>query len=185
MQGKTEVDILATTCGQTRPVKHGEPWFEVTYRPVDHNDTSWITGITRTSAYQYTINSDYTKAADAAYPFMASITLGAAASQNIQWEFWAIVEYAGPTVTGKTLTPPDLQGWASVIAAHSQFDEMHATINTRQEQQQTSYNTAAIKSYATQLLEAAAPYLKTGAAMAGQALLRRLAAPRLPQIRYR
>lgn len=181
IQSKTETDILATTCGITRSVKHGEGWFEVTYRPVDHNDTAWVTAIARTDAATYDISSDYTKVSQGIYPFMGIICKLPVKGENIQWEFWAVVEYAGPGVTGKTLTPPDVQGWATVLAAHAQFDEVHSTINTRQATEQQSYVSGAIKSYADQLLSAAAPYLKSGALYAGQALAQHYLRPRQRQ----
>lgn len=151
IHNKDETFILSSTCGEQRAITAGEPWFEVTYRPVDHHDTSWIDTVTRTDAHTYDLKSDGAIAAYGAYPFMGIFTKAAAASQNIQWEFWAVVEYAGPNVVGKTLTPPDLQGWASVIAAHSQFDEMHANINSRRDSVQSSYVSDTIKSYADYL----------------------------------
>lgn len=176
--GWTETNILATTCGVSRSIRSGEDWLEVKYRPIDHNDTSWITSITRTSASAYDINSDYTTVTKGDYPFMGVMALCAANTQTIQWEFWATVEYAGPTVTGKTITPPDVQGWASVIAAHSQFDEMHSTITNRKQSAESSYVSSAIKQYAEGLLNAAAPYVKQGAVAAGTAILNRYLRPR-------
>ena len=187
IQNKDDTFILSSTCGEQRAITAGEPWFEVTYRPVDHHDTSWIDTITRTDASTFDCKSDGATVAYGAYPFMGIFTKAAAAAQTIQWEFWAVVEYAGPNVVGKTLTPPDLQGWASVIAAHSQFDEMHANINSRRDSAQSSYVSNTIKSYADYLLNAAAPYAKTFAVNAGTALLQNyLPRPRaLPPARHR
>lgn len=179
---KSETDILATTCGASRSIAANEDWFEVTYRPIDHHDVSWISSITRTTAAAYVIASDWGTVADGAYPFMATISLAAAVSQPIQYEFWGVVEYAGPQVTGKTMTPPDIQGWASVIAAHSQFDEMHAQSATRTLSAESSFVSSTIRAYATQLLSAAAPYVKQGALAAGQALLQQYTRRRRPLI---
>lgn len=177
--GLTETNIMATTCGEKRPIGPKEPWFEVTYRPVDHNDTSWIEAITRSSAYQYTLKSDGFTVADGQYPFMGTISVGAVAGETIEWEFWAIVEYSGPLVTGKTITPPDLQGWAAAIAAHSKFDEQHAQTQTRKAEQQSSYLADSIKTYASAMLNAAAPYVQAGAGYAARSLFNTYMAPRI------
>lgn len=179
IQGKDETYFLGTTCSTQRSISAGEPWFEVTYRPVDHNDTSWINAVARTDAFTYKLQSDGATVSDGAYPFMATITKGAAISQTMLWEFFAVIELAGPKVTGKTLTPPDLQGWATVIAAHSQFDEMAAQTSTREAAAQSNYVSEAIKSYATQMLRATAPYIKAAAVQAGNHLLNRYSNRRL------
>lgn len=177
--GKTEVDFMATTCGEKIPIAPKEPWFEVTFRPIDHNDTTWVDAITRTNAYTYTLKADGATVADAAYPFMGTITRGSVAGEAIEWEFWAMVEYSGPIVTDKTLTPPDLQGWAAAIAAHSRFDEMHAQLPSRRAEQQSSYLSDTLKSYATSMMTAAAPYVQAGAANVAHTLLNRYLTPRI------
>lgn len=191
IQGKSETDFLSTTCASMRSVKSGEDWFEVTYRPVDAHDTSWIDNITRTDAHTYICKTDGTEMANAAYPPMGYIQKGAAVSQGVQWEFWAIIELAGPKVTGKTLTPPDLQGWASVMAAHSQFDEMNAQTRSPGQASASYFSSAAIAQYAGQMLSAAAPYvtpyLQRGATMAAAAVANRYLGPprqRVPLLRY-
>lgn len=184
LHAKTEVDFLKTTCSHMRSITHGEDWFEITYRPVDKHDTSWIDTITRTSASEWTAKSDGVGMAYAQYPFMATITKCPAASQNILYEFWAVIEVAGPTVTGKTITPPDVQGWATVMAAHSQFDENHGSTTTRQASQESQFASSTIQSYAGQLLSAAVPYVtpyvQRGAQMLAAAAVNRYL-PRQPR----
>lgn len=185
LSSKTEVDFMATTCGEKAPIAPKEPWFEVTYRPVDHHDTSWIDSVTATNAYTYTLKSDTNEVAWSAYPFMGLISKGATAGETIEWEFWANVEYAGPLVTGKTLTPPDLQGWAAAIAAHSKFDEVHAASQTRKAETQNNYISDTIKAYAGNMLELAGPYARSAASAAATSLLNRYLQPRLPPARLR
>lgn len=171
--GNTSDQMMKHTSCVYRSVKAAEDWFEVHYRPVDNHDVSWIDSITRTDAKTYTIKSDGQAVADALYPPMGIIVKAAAASQTIVYEFFAIVEYAGANVTGKTLTPPDVQGWATVIAAHSVFETEHASTPDKRSTEQSSFISDTIKGYATSLLNAAAPYAASAASAAGTALMNR------------
>jgi len=164
--------MVQTSCLH-RPIKAGEDWFEVHYRPVDHNDTSWVDGISRTDAATFTLQSDGNDVAFGAYPFICLIVMGAAASQTIEWEFFADVEYAGANVTGKTLTPPDVQGWATVIAAYSQFEEATAASQDRKATEQSNFVSGSIRSYADSMLTAAAPYVQSALTAAGSAIINR------------
>jgi hypothetical protein len=182
--GLTEVQMMDKTSCTYRSVQHGEDWFEVHFRPVDNNDFSWIDTITRTDAFTYTLKSDGAECAWSSYPFMGIFTKGAATSQTLLYEFWAELEYAGSNVQGKTLTPPDAQGVLSVIAAHSVYEETHASTPTSRSTEEASFLSKTIKSYADAMLNAAAPYVSHAAGAVGTALLDRyvtrpaLAAPR-------
>lgn len=186
LAGNTSDQMMAHTSCTYRSIKAAEDWFEVHYRPVDNHDVSWIDTITRTNAYTYTIKSDGAIVADALYPFMGIIVQGSAASQTIAYEFWAEVEFCGANVSGKTLTPPDVQGWATVIAAHSVFEHQHSSTPDKRSTEQSSFISDTIKGYATSLLNAAAPYATQAISAAGAALVNRYAPrPRLLPARQR
>ncbi len=179
-----ETSMMDKTSCVYRSIQHGEDWFEVHYRPVDNNDFSWVDTITRTDAKTYDLKSDGATCAWAAYPFMGILVKGAATTQTLLYEFWAQVEYAGSNVQGKSLTPPDAQGVLSVIAAHSVYEETHASTPTQRSTEEASFLSKTIKSYADAMLNAAAPYVSHAASAVGTALIDRyvarpaLAAPR-------
>jgi len=164
----TAVMMSRTSC-QHRPVTSKRDWFEVRYRPVDNHDVSWIDGVTYTSATNYILTSDGSPLAWSQYPFMGIHVNAAAATQPFEYEFWAVIEFAGANVTGKTLTPPDLQGWASVIAAHSQFEERYVGETRPSDTGATGFLSSTIRSYADAMLNAAAPYVTSFAQAAGAA----------------
>lgn len=172
--GNTSEQMMKHSSCTYRSIKSGEDWFEVHYRPVDNHDVSWIDAITKTNPFTYAIKSDGQTLADAAYPPMGIQITAAAASQSIAYEFFAIVEYCGVNVTGKTLTPPDVQGWATVIAAHSVFETEHASTPDKKSTEQSSFISDTIRGYANSLLNAAAPYAAAAASSAGTALVNRL-----------
>jgi hypothetical protein len=164
--------MVQTSCLH-RTIKAGEDWFEVHYRPVDHADTSWVDKVNRSSASAYTLTSDGGLVADGAFPFMCLIVQGAAASQTIEYEFFCDVEFAGGIVTGKTLTPPDVQGWATVIAAYSQFEEATAASQDRKASEQSNFVSGSIRAYADNMISAAAPYVQSALTAAGSAIINR------------
>lgn len=175
LASKTSANLMGYTSCLHRSVTHGEEWFEVHYRPIDHNDTSWVDTITRTNASTYTLKSDGNEVAWSAYPFMGIAVKGAAVSQTIQWEFFADVEYAGPNVVGKTLTPPDIQGFGTVLAAYSKYEEASAASQSRKSTEQASYISQTLRDYASNMLSASLPYVAQAANAAGAAILNRYA----------
>lgn len=168
----TDSMMTRSSCTHT-PVSSASEWFEVHYRPVDNHDVSWVDSLSWTDAGTYTLKSDGSETNSSANPFMGIVCALAAVGQTIEYEFWATVEYAGANVTGKTLTPPDVQGWASVIAAHSQFEETHVADSPVGVPTKSSYLTETIKSYADAMLNAATPYVHTAANAAGAAIINR------------
>lgn len=188
--GQTPANLMARTNCLHQAVADGG-WFEVRYRPVDAHDASWIDGGTITNAYTYTLTSDGVTVATQATPFMGIYCSLPAASQPVEYEYWAIVEYAGANVTGKTITPPDVQGWASVIAANTQVDEVFAAerpgVLSHGESAGATIS-ATVRKYAADMLEAASPYVTNLASAAGTALgaaaIRRLTQPQAPRIEY-
>lgn len=154
--GNSPGQMMTRTSCQHQAIQNRD-WFEIRYRPVDGHDTWWIDGIAYTSAAVYSLTSDGLSVGGSDVRPMG-IYAGLSANGPVEYEFWAIVEYAGSQVAGKTITPPDLQGYSTVIAANSQFDEPYASqpqLITRSPS--SLYST--VKQYADIMLNAAAPYV--------------------------
>lgn len=114
-----------TTCKRVNvaDLKKGQ-WFEISYRPSDPDDIAFVDSIARTNAYDGVYKTDGHEIAWDAYPFIAVYISCPTAGSTFDFEQWAVVEYAGPNVPGKSITPPDPQGYACVVASFAEVDSI-------------------------------------------------------------
>lgn len=109
-------------------VTQNRGWFKLGYRPCDVEDAYYLNTQSAPST-QYNANylSAGTAAVGAVYqdgePFMGAYITNPTASQPYEFEIWAVVEYTGLNVVGKTINTPDVQGYHCVLAALAQVDD--------------------------------------------------------------
>ncbi len=205
--GLTVNDLLAHTTSDrwniTTMTK--DDAISITYRPSDVYDAYFVNAITRTNAYDAVYKADGVDVGWDAYPFMGCYIQLPVASQTFEYECFACVEFTGPYVPGKTINPPDPQGYAAVLAAINKADEWGAakfwgrgSMAWRAERgsKYVSSPTLGLQGagfwqematpvldYANSLIRQAAPIVATTAGrMVGAAALRAIQRPRAPQI---
>jgi len=105
-------------------------WYTLEYKPVDPLDVAFINSMVATSPYDSKYYADGVVVADDTKPFVGGYITCPVAGMTFDWEAWAVVEYAGPNVPGKTINPPDPQGFACVLAAFAEVDTFDANALT-------------------------------------------------------
>jgi hypothetical protein len=129
--GMTTSTMLGHTSAVRFNVTQNRGWFKLGYRPCDVEDAYYLNTLVAPST-QY--NAQYTSAGvsgggsppvvyEDMQPFMGAYITNPTASQPYEFEVWAVVEYTGLNVVGKTINTPDVQGYHCVLAALAQVDD--------------------------------------------------------------
>lgn len=138
LQEPTHSTLAAATVPQLRAhttshelaiadLKKGQ-WYQLSYRPVDPLDTAFINSITPgAGAGKRIFLADNVTVTSNDTAFVAGYINVPVAQSTFLWEMYAVVEYTGANVPGKTINPPDPQGFACVLASFAQVDQMDPT----------------------------------------------------------
>lgn len=130
--GMTVANMLAHSSANRYNISYSKGWYSLSYRPADVDDLFYLFTSNGSSAFNGTYNAAGTQAGQGiiyndSQPFAAAYVTAATASAPFEYEVWAVVEYTGQNVPGRTVNHPDVQGYQCVVSALAVTDERYAS----------------------------------------------------------
>lgn len=145
--GITTSAMLAHSSANRYNVNLTNDWYRLAYRPADNDDLFYLFGSNGSTAFNGTYNAAGTQAGQGiiyndSLPFCAVYITGPSTtiSNSFEFEVWAVVEFTGQNVPGRTINHPDVQGYQCVISSLAVNDERYASQGGNSYRSMTNYN---------------------------------------------